>query len=90
MGPSAVNLHDYMQNMAGLKEVRLKGGKCTSCYGSGSQLVIVEKKVFVCAIGIYQGIKVHCVGLCVFVHQSEKKITSLIQHTFGRFYMNSS
>lgn len=25
MGPSAVYLHDYMQNMAGLKEVRLKG-----------------------------------------------------------------
>ena len=25
MGPSAAHLHDYMQNMAGLKEVRQRG-----------------------------------------------------------------
>lgn len=37
-------MHDYMQNMEGLKEVRMKGAKSTLTYCSGSKHAIIVKR----------------------------------------------
>ena len=37
-------MHDYMQNMEGLKEVRMKGAKSTLTYCIGSKHAIIVKR----------------------------------------------